>query len=221
MSGASRSCGCLVADTNRELRERHSHAKQGNHSPEYSVWATMKQRCENRRSEKYKNYGGRGIKVCERWQDFSNFIADMGSRPSPQHTIERIDVDGNYEPGNCCWATQLEQGANRTDNRILTFNGETKHLSAWARELGIDPATLIGRLNSNNWSFEDAMSKTSQRDVLIEHDGLSMTRNEWAAHLGMPYITIYHRLKRLPVHEALNPSLIKPRAYRRRAERNS
>lgn len=91
---------------------RHGHNGKGRRSPEYRSWAHMKGRCENPESDRYAYYGGRGIRVCERWQSFENFLVDMGPRPAG-HTLDREDNDGDYEPGNCRWATQSEQGKNR------------------------------------------------------------------------------------------------------------
>jgi hypothetical protein len=113
---------------------------------EFGIWWTMHQRCENPKAKDYSNYGGRGIGVCERWSDFSVFMADMGPRPSTRHTIERIDTEGDYGPENCCWATQREQHRNRRDNVYLTICGETAVLSDWAKRYGISPRTLSARI---------------------------------------------------------------------------
>ena len=114
-SGASTSCGCLTIENTRKALTKHG--MTGGIKPipvEYSAWSNMKSRCRDSSREDFKYYGGRGIKVCDRWMEsFSNFFADMGRRPSDKHTIDRINVDGNYEPGNCRWATWTEQQNNK------------------------------------------------------------------------------------------------------------
>ena|SRR5208283_5104446 len=115
LNGNSKSCGCL-----RPIhRMRHGHAKKGKNSPTFKTWANMIQRCKNRQLPTWKRYGGRGITVCERWKTFANFLTDMGERPQgmkgmrAKFSIDRINNDGNYEPGNCRWATMKQQGENR------------------------------------------------------------------------------------------------------------
>jgi hypothetical protein len=125
-------------------------------SPEYHSWLCMIQRCTNPKQRSYQNYGGRGIKVCERWGKFENFLADMGLRPTPEHSIERKDVNGNYEPNNCRWATKKEQARNARSNRLLTIGGRTQCLNAWAEELGKERSVIKQRLKLG-WSEVDAV----------------------------------------------------------------
>lgn len=133
------------------------------YSPEYQTWQGMKKRCYNPKTVKYPSYGGRGITVCEQWKDsFETFFQDMGSRPSAQHSIERINNDGNYEPKNCRWALAKEQSRNTRRNQEITFNGKTQCISAWAEDLQLHHSTVASRLK-NGWSLEKAL--TSGRRV--------------------------------------------------------
>lgn len=105
-----KSCGCS--------RLKHGHARNGREHPLYGVWQTMIKRCENGRAINYPHYGGRGIRVCERWRhDFAAFLKDVGERPTPQHSLDRINNDGHYEPGNVRWATRREQALNSSPRR--------------------------------------------------------------------------------------------------------
>lgn len=150
-----------LCDTHyRRWLHRDGYPKREYH-PLYSVWLDMKARCYRESRKDFHHYGGRGITVCARWRkNFWAFVADMGERPTPQHTIERINNDGNYEPDNCCWATRAEQNINTRTNRNLTLAGRTQPILHWARELGIDPATLRYRLR--HWPIEKALSQPKQ-----------------------------------------------------------
>jgi hypothetical protein len=109
-SGDIKSCGCLRRLTAKKQKHKHGRRK----TAEYTSWAGVKSRCFNQKEKAYPNYGGRGITVCERWRNsFENFLADMGPRPSQKHSVDRIDVNGNYEPSNCRWATATQQARNR------------------------------------------------------------------------------------------------------------
>jgi hypothetical protein len=118
----------------------------------------MKTRCENPDSKHYRHYGGRGIKVCERWASFENFLVDMGKKPSRRHSIERDDVNGDYAPDNCRWATMDEQANNRRNNHPIEFRGKTQNMTQWARELGLSEDMVERRINLLGWSYEKALT---------------------------------------------------------------
>lgn len=133
-----------------------------NGSQTYRIWCHMKERCLNPRNIGWKNYGGRGIKVCDRWMSFENFLADMGPRPE-RMTIERKDSNGNYEPENCCWASTEEQANNRSTNRKLTAFGETKSASMWAADArcGVTYDGLMKRLQYG-WTDVEAITRPAR-----------------------------------------------------------
>lgn len=113
-AGNTKSCGCLRLVTLKQSTPIHGHAPKGNKSPEYWAWASMIQRCHNPNAQAYHNYGKRGVKVCDVWRtSFVEFIQYIGNRPSPKHSLDRIDNNGNYEPGNCKWSTKSDQAKNR------------------------------------------------------------------------------------------------------------
>lgn len=118
----------------------------------------MRMRCENPAATNYQNYGARGIRVCDRWQDFHSFASDVGSRPDG-HTLDREDVDGDYEPDNCSWATHKAQLRNKRNNRLLMYNGVTQCVTAWAEEVNLNYRTILTRLR-RGWSVPDALSPT-------------------------------------------------------------
>lgn len=131
--------------------------------PLIAVYDNMKSRCYNQNNHYYKNYGGRGIKICDRWlESFWNFAEDMIERPSKEHQLERIDNDGDYSPENCRWATRREQGLNKRSNRLITYQGITKTLSEWSLSTGIHRATLADRIDKLGWSIEDVMTKPAR-----------------------------------------------------------
>jgi hypothetical protein len=124
--------------------KQYRHGYKG--TREYTVWQNMKQRCLNSKSLEYKNYGGRGITICEEWLKFKNFIKDMGNKPEEDSTIERIDVNKGYNKENCIWLKRSKQGENRTDSVYVEWNGERKVLKQWATQFNIKLNTLHARL---------------------------------------------------------------------------
>lgn len=158
LNGRSRSCGCLSRENAKIKSMRHGHAVDGEVSTEYSIWRGIKNRCMNKNRHDWHRYGGRGIAVCERWAEcFQNFLDDMGLRPSKDHTIDRINNNGNYEPSNCRWATKDQQYGNRSSSRLLTWGGESLCLAQWERRLGLGQNVIRTRLR-RGWSIEKALS---------------------------------------------------------------
>jgi hypothetical protein len=156
-TGHTVSCGCLEKDlpnklTNGRFRNRKPCA-------EYTTWISMRQRCESMDPRIYSCYRGKGIKVCPRWNNsFRNFLADMGPRPSADHSIDRIDGNGNYEPGNCRWATLEIQANNKASNVNISINGISKSAAQWSRVSGICSYTILGRIR-RGWEPREAVWK--------------------------------------------------------------
>ena len=140
-------------------KNSHNAARRGQWTAEFRAWRQMRSRCYNPRMNGYENYGGRGIKVCDAWVDsFENFLADMGTKPTSRHSLDRINNDGNYEPANCKWATKLEQDNNRRTNRFISFMGRRMTIAQWARRIGISVVTLNSRFQ-RGWSKTAALSR--------------------------------------------------------------
>lgn len=160
-TGNTSSCGCLRAETSgaRTLARQLTHGMS--RTSEYRIWIGMLRRCEQPHRPEYKRYGARGITVCERWHDFKAFFANMGRRPSPLHSIDRIDVNGNYEPGNCRWVLPVQQGRNRRNARIVEYGGRLMSLSEAAEIAGINYATVHSRIEKQGWSISRALSTST------------------------------------------------------------
>ncbi len=161
-SGRSRSCGCLSAEVSSVANRTHGMRK----APEYKSWVSMKQRCLNPRNDRYADYGGRGIKICERWLSFANFFADLGPRPNRSYTHERNNNELGYAPENCRWATKKEQSRNRRSSVILSAFGQTKHLADWKSDpqLACRPDAFEKRL-ATGWSLERAFTTPTRRRI--------------------------------------------------------
>jgi len=124
----------------------------------YNVWKHMKQRCLNKNSKRYEDWGGRGIKVCSKWKTFEGFWEDMKDSYLDDLSIERIDNDGDYCLENCRWATRKQQGSNKRNNRILKWNNMEKTLTDWASYIGMNKGTLSSRINKSKWSVEKSLT---------------------------------------------------------------
>jgi len=150
--GKSKSCGCLRSETIKKMRTTHGACA----TKEYKTWCSMKARCSNENAVAYRDYGGRGISVCERWHTFANFVEDMGERPEGC-SIDRIDVNGNYEPDNCRWATIKQQSRNKRSNHLLTIDGVAKTIIEWSEcESAANYYTIRTRLRAG-WPDGEAV----------------------------------------------------------------
>lgn len=169
VNGNTTSCGCMW----RKARHGHATRREGR-TPTYCVWQAMRRRCLQPNAKHYKDYGGRGIAICERWMKYENFLADMGECPEGL-TLERKNNDGNYEPTNCRWATPLEQMNNQRKTVRLSYRGRKQSLGNWAREIGVARTTLATRLK-RGWSIERTLTtevKDQTADAVEDDDGFS------------------------------------------------
>lgn len=150
------SCGCV-----RSART-HGHARKRAKIPEYLVWCYMRKRCANKSDRRYSEYGGRGVFVCAAWEDFAAFFADMGRRPSPKHSLDRIDNNGPYSPENCRWATRSEQNNNQRRNVRVAFRGQSMTVAEWSRLLGINAKAVYQDI-SRGMAGDGAIAKQLSR----------------------------------------------------------
>lgn len=175
----------------------HGEAKRGQLTPLYNTWRGMRERCSNPNHINYKNYGGKGIKVCEEWQnsflEFRSWALSNGYKEGL--TIDRINVDGNYEPSNCKWSTQKEQQNNKTSNHLLTYHGKTLTINQWSEELGIKREIIKDRLRWG-WSVEDIFETPVRECKNIEYEFNGETHNlkTWSSIVGIPYDTLHYRV---------------------------
>ena len=155
-SGATQSCGCLNKENVRERKTVHG----GSYSRLYRTWSSMKGRCYNPNDPNYKDYGGRGITICDEWRDsfeaFRDWALTNGYRDDL--TIERLNVNGNYEPSNCTWLTNKEQQNNKRNNHLLSYNGKTQTISQWSEETGLDWMVIYDRIR-NGWPIERILTE--------------------------------------------------------------
>lgn len=190
----------------KTLKKRHGKSR----TRTYRIWTAIKQRCHNPKSDAFRYYGGRGIKVCPEWkQSFAEFLKDMGECPSPGHSIERIKNHLGYAPGNCRWAVRGEQMRNTRRNRWYTYNGKTMVMEDWAVELGIKSHTLLWRIR--NWGVEKSLStvgpkkktdpKTGHRMLTLGNETKSLS--DWARGIGISKQLLRQRISRWGLETAL------------------
>jgi hypothetical protein len=151
--GSTVSCGCFARES--LVKRMSSHGLTDDIA--YRPWIQMRARCNSSVHPSYHAYGARGIRVCERWNDFEAFLSDMGPRPSLNHSLDRENNNGNYEPGNCRWATPKEQQNNRSNTRWITYKDERLPLADWSRRMGLAPKVVYMRIFSYKWSIERAL----------------------------------------------------------------
>lgn len=169
-SGNTKSCGCYVKDfPHGRYNLPETQTLQSYSVKLKATWNAIRLRCFNPKTLQYKDYGGRGITMCDRWRySFDNFITDMGEPPTPKHSIERLDVNGNYTPENCTWADAFTQANNTRFNHKLTFNNKTQTLAQWTREYNL-PRGLLGiRINVLHWTPEKAITTAVRGKALTE-----------------------------------------------------
>lgn len=210
-SGAKKSCGCLQREVGKINFTKHGESN----SRLYEVWVGMKKRCYNSNSPAYKNYGGRGITVCDEWKDnytaFRDFMLGLGyddSLPFRSQTLERINVNGNYEPNNCKLVSMKEQNVNRRNNHYVTYKGETKTITEIANEHGLEVENLLNRINYFGYTIEEAVEKPvrnypRRKAPEYEVDGESLTLREWAERFGMTRGQFKSKTRRKTVEEVV------------------
>lgn len=204
LRGGTKSCGCTKGGPHK-----HGHARRTvGCAPEYGPWAAMKKRCTNPNAANYYRYGARGVTICDTWmRDFTAFLADMGPRPSLDHSLDRIDNAKGYYPGNCRWATRTEQQRNRRINVYVEAFGKRQILSQWAIETGLSQSTISKRLAAG-LPPEEAVSRPpikrkERNSVTLEAFGKVQPITQWARETGIPLRTIRWRMSRGLVGEAV------------------
>lgn len=164
-AGRSRSCGCLSREISSRVKTTHGKSK----TRIYKIWKGIRKRCLSKTEKAYVNYGGRGIKICSRWNSFENFLFDMGYPPSISHSVDRIDNDGHYCPENCRWVTDTEQANNKRTNKMLTIKGKRMTLAEASRTFpSLSYSTIRARLRAG-WSDEQAVGLFFKETARIQN----------------------------------------------------
>lgn len=197
----TKSCGCLARERMSKLNLTHGHTHGHVSTITHSTWISMIGRCRYPNVHGYMNYGGRGIRVCERWlgnSGFQNFLADMGERPSRRHSVDRLDVNGNYEPSNCRWATSKEQYRNKRNSHRVTAFGQSKTLVEWQESSGLPRGMIRARIMLG-WEPERAISEepgpTKKLTVAVaeeirKHLAIGETRASLARRYGLSWSAV-------------------------------
>lgn len=198
VGGRCKSCGCYKLERSAEAHTTHGHKRGGRATATYATWSSMKQRCDNPNNESYPRYGGRGISYSREWTKFERFLKDMGECPEKM-TLERLDTDGDYSKANCIWASRKAQARNRRENRMLEYQGESRCLARWASRFGLSQSALFSRLK-RGWSVKKSLEiplrQMRQSEKLdVSYKGESKPLKEWAEILGLPYGTLWHRIR--------------------------
>lgn len=169
--GHTKSCGCATSEFVSKSKIKHGLrlGENGNKTVIYETWSHMKARCNNPNNKDYQHYGGRGIKVCDRWMEsVKNFLEDMGERPNKDYSIERVDVNGDYCPENCIWIHKKLQNRNTRSSKFIKYNGRELLLAEWCRELNLNYLMMRHRITDLKMDFEEAL-KYPQGKKLSKH----------------------------------------------------
>lgn len=169
ISGGTKSCGCYQREQTAAATSTHGHTRGAKRHPMYLVWRGMRSRCENPNVKSYANYGGRGITVCDRWRTgdgtrsgFECYLSDMGDKPSPSHSVERVRNDLPYSPKNCVWATKTAQAKNRRNVHRIEIDGQILTLKDACKARNISVGTVMSRLNYG-WTLQDALARPARK----------------------------------------------------------
>lgn len=197
LSGNIKSCGCLQHTEEYQKQKGERQKKHGMTGTQlFKCWQGIKNRCNNPNMENYPNYGGRGITYCKEWQNFEPFMNwALANGYQEGLSIDRIDVNGNYEPSNCRWITMKEQCRNKRDNHYLTYNGETHCIAEWAEITGLKAVTIKRRIMTYKWSVEKTLT-TKPKWNKYTYNGQSKSKREWAKIFGINYSTLKSRLRK-------------------------
>lgn len=219
IKGNTQSCGCLSRQRLSEGRTKHGMCSVKNPHRLYDTWSGMLERCRAPNHSMYRYYGARGIKVCERWNEFKNFVEDMWPSWQEGKTLDRRETDKNYDPDNCIWSTPKEQQNNRRCCHRITIDGVTKTVTQWAEEKKIKVSTIFGRIR-NGWSEHDSvMTPAAAQEHTgpagdLTHNGKTQSVPAWASEIGIKSNVLYLRLKAGWTHERILTTPVRPmRAY--------